>query len=166
MKNYRDSDYAVNKYASGIVYRFANQTVTVTLADYLRENPSKTEADFARLKALSDELYLEQDRQDNAQSRKIVSIHSLEERELCAASSPEETVIDEPDQAAEQKRRCGLAHRALQSLTPTQRRRYIQHIRDGLSTWEIAAMEGTNQKSVYESIQAAKKKIKKVLANG
>jgi len=25
MKNYRDSDYAVNKNAEGIVYRFANQ---------------------------------------------------------------------------------------------------------------------------------------------
>ena len=41
MKNYRDSDYAANKYASGIVYRFANKTVTVTVEDYLKENPGK-----------------------------------------------------------------------------------------------------------------------------
>lgn len=43
MKNDRDSDYAANKYARGIAYRFANETVEITLEDYLRENLDKTE---------------------------------------------------------------------------------------------------------------------------
>jgi hypothetical protein len=31
--------------------------VEVTLEDFLRDNPDKTEEDFAALKALSDEIY-------------------------------------------------------------------------------------------------------------
>ena len=52
MKNYRDSDYAANKNAKGIVCRFANQIIEITLEDYLRENPDKNEADFTELKSL------------------------------------------------------------------------------------------------------------------
>ena len=57
MKNYKNSDYALNKYSEGIVYQFTDSMVEVTLADYLRENPEKTEADFMELKALSDAIY-------------------------------------------------------------------------------------------------------------
>jgi hypothetical protein len=66
MKNYRDSDYAANKNAKGIVCRFANQIIEITLEDYLRENPDKNEADFTELKSLSDEIYLKQVRAENA----------------------------------------------------------------------------------------------------
>ncbi|SFG94105.1 hypothetical protein SAMN05660211_04457, partial [Enterocloster clostridioformis] len=79
MKNYTDSDYALNKYSEGIVYKFADGIVEVTLADYLRDNPGKTEEDFARLKALSDEIYHQQDRQAQRTCRLDVSIHGLEE---------------------------------------------------------------------------------------
>jgi len=54
MKHYTNSDYALNKYSEGIVYRFADSIVEITLADYLAENPSKTEGDFRELKELSD----------------------------------------------------------------------------------------------------------------
>ena len=70
MKNYQSTDYAVNKNADGIVYRFAYQTIEVTLDDYLRENPGKTAADFAELKALSDADYYETDRSDCRQTWK------------------------------------------------------------------------------------------------
>lgn len=166
MKNYRDSDYAVNKYASGIVYRFADTTVEVTLEDYLRENPDKGESDFAELKALSDEMYLEQVRSDTAQGNKAVQLHALEETEGLCTLTVEESVIDIPEQAAIREQRLLLAKQAMDKLTDIQRRRYIQYAVKRLSTWEIAAMEGANQKSVYESIQAAEKKIKKVLTNG
>ena len=39
MKNYKDSDYARNKFSEGIVYRFADRIVEITLKDYLAENP-------------------------------------------------------------------------------------------------------------------------------
>lgn len=78
MSKYQDSDYAVNKFSKGIVYRFSNETIEITLEAYLRDNPGKTKADFTALKALSDEIYYEQDRADSAQTRKDISIHGLE----------------------------------------------------------------------------------------
>ena len=62
MRNYKDSDYALNRYSQGIVYKFADGIVEVTREDYLRDNPDQTEDDFAQLKALSDEIYYLQDR--------------------------------------------------------------------------------------------------------
>ena len=53
MQNYRKSDYAINKNSPNIVYRFHNEIIEITLEDYLKENPDKTEHDFAELKALS-----------------------------------------------------------------------------------------------------------------
>lgn len=43
MKNYKDSDYALNRYSQGIVYKFSDGIVEITLEDYLRDNPDKTE---------------------------------------------------------------------------------------------------------------------------
>lgn len=60
MKNYKDSDYALNKFSEGIVYRFADRIVEITLDHYLAENPDKNEQDFWELKALSDEIYHQQ----------------------------------------------------------------------------------------------------------
>ena len=49
MRNYKDSDYALNRYSQGIVYKFSDGIVEITLEDYLRDNPNKTEEDFAEL---------------------------------------------------------------------------------------------------------------------
>lgn len=51
MRNYKDSDYALNRYSQGIVYKFADGIVEVTLEAFLRDNPDKTEEDFAELKS-------------------------------------------------------------------------------------------------------------------
>lgn len=79
MKNYKDSDYARNKFSDGIVYRFADRIVEITLKDYLAENPDKTVEDFMDLKALSDEIYHQQVINDNRTSRLDVSINGLED---------------------------------------------------------------------------------------
>ena len=79
MNNYRYSDYAVNKYSKAIVYRFADKVIEVTLEAYLAENPGKTVQDFEELKILSDEIYFEKDRSENAQTKKNLSIHGIEE---------------------------------------------------------------------------------------
>ena len=90
MQNYRKSDYAINKSSPNIVYRFHNEIIEITLEDYLKENPDKTEHDFAELKALSDQIYYEQDRAESAQTLKDVSIHGLEETEHCATRALDE----------------------------------------------------------------------------
>ncbi len=74
-------------------------------------------------------------------------------------------MIDAPERAAHVRQQWELARRALAALTDVQRRRYIQHKAEGLSTWEIAALECVNQKSVHESLRAAEKKIEKLLKN-
>lgn len=79
MKNYKDSDYALNKFSDGIVYRFADRIVEITLENYLAENPGKTAEDFLELKAPSDEIYHQQIIDENRTSRLAVSMNGLEE---------------------------------------------------------------------------------------
>ena len=166
MKNYQNSDYALNKYSKGIVYRFADGVAEVTLEDYLAENPGRTSGDFMELKRLSDEMYHGQDRAENAQTKKNISFDELETGAFRYAPSPEEMflgAIDEREEADNRQRKLNIANNALDRLTGVQRRRYMLHLVDGISAREIAQIEGTNHKSVLESIWAAEKKIKKFL---
>ena len=149
MKIYRDSDYAVNKYANRIVYRFANgQTVTVTLDECLRKNTGSTETDFAELKTLSDEMHLMQVRTDNAQGKKILSFNSLEGTLLCAVPSPGYDYIVAEETAEKHAEQFRLVNKALSKLTDIQRKRYIQHFVNGRSLRKIASSEGTHFTSV------------------
>ncbi|MCL2517313.1 MAG: RNA polymerase subunit sigma-24 [Oscillospiraceae bacterium] len=169
MKNYKDSDYALNKYSGGIVYRFADGIVEVTLADYLAENPGKTENDFRALKELSNNIYLMQAQDENAQTKKNTCFDELDETSLCCEPSPEDLFIDElnaQEESERYERNLKTARFLLDKLTEVQRRRYLMYHVDGLSTWEIAKAEGVNQKSIHECLEAADKKIKKVLASG
>ena len=106
MQNYRKSDYAINKNSPNIVYRFHNEIIEITLEDYLKENPDKTEHDFAELKALSDQIYYEQDRAESAQTRKDVSIHGLEETEHCATRALDEEWEERVVDIQNRKHRC------------------------------------------------------------
>lgn len=163
MKNYRDSDYAANKHASGIVYRFADEVVEVTLEDYLRENPDKSSSDFAKLKATSDAMYLNSDRAEYRQTWKNVPTKGFEDDKAFCVMSAETEVIDIPQHEVDEKHKRRLMKSALAKLTEAQRRRYIQNKVDGLSARKIATMEGVNHKSILESLQAAEKKINKFL---
>jgi DNA-directed RNA polymerase specialized sigma24 family protein len=159
MTNFRDSDYAANKYSDGIVYRFADETIVVTLADFLRENPQKTAADFAELKAESDKIYDEQARDENRQTYRNVPIQNVAESVFCRALLPEDNL------AAEERRdkQVLLANVALSQLTEVQRRRYIAYHAFGQTMREIADTEGADVKSIFQSVQSAEKKIKNFL---
>ena len=166
LRDYRKSDYAINKYSPNIVYRFHDEIIEVALEDYLKENPDKTEQDFAELKALSDEIYYEQDRAESAQTRKDVSIHGLEETEHCATRALdeewEERVVDIQNRK--------YAWKALEqlftvgALTEVQKRRFRLHVFQGLSTRQIGRMEGTSHQAVAKSINLAIAKLKKYFA--
>ena len=166
MKNYQESDYALNKFSAGIVYGFADSIVEYTLADYLVENPSKTEADFRELKKLSDEIYLEQVRAKNAQTKKNTPLEELSEVVLGRVPSPEELIIGKIDSGEESERhehRLAIARQALDRLTDTQRRRYLLHRADGMTMRKIADSEGVGHTKIQKSLDAAEKKIKKFL---
>ncbi len=163
MKNYKDSDYALNKYSRGIVYQFADGTREVTLEDFLKENPHKTAEDFEIIKALSDEIYYQQDRQEHRTNRRNVSLTGMEETELLSVPSVETEWIQQEEQekvwkAAEQLLKSG-------SLTEIQQRRFRQYYFQGLSTRQIARLEGVHQRAVWDSLMWAEKKLKKFFAN-
>ena len=149
MKNYKDSDYAINKYSKGIVYRFTDGNIEVTLNAYLDENPDKTEKDFYELKELSDLIYLEQDRKNNNTTRKDVPLY--------------ENLTVLPESVPEITPQLGIAVQALAKLTVIQRRRYLLYHVNGFSTHEIAKKEEVRQRSVMDSLEWADKKIKKYL---
>ena len=169
MKNYADSDYALNRYSEGIVYRFADGIAEVTLAGYLAENPGKTEADFLELKEISDAIYLEQAREWNARTKNDLHFDDLGESLPCKSPSPEEILVGEVEAREENERRrarLAIVGKALGKLTQTQRRRYLMHHAGSLTTREIGAIEGVSHVAAVYSLEAATKKIKKFLANG
>ena len=53
-RNYRQSDYAKNKYSSNIVYAGSDETIEITLEQFLKENHGMTEEDFLYWKNWSD----------------------------------------------------------------------------------------------------------------
>lgn len=158
-KNYMNSDYALNKFSAGIVYRFNGQIIEVTLEDYLAENPDKTEQDFLELKALSDEIYHQQVVDESRTSRLDVSFTGLEDSIVSADIPMDEQIVENHDQqlAAE-----ALTY-ALESgvLTEVQSRRFKLYTVDGLSTRQIAVKEGATQRAIMKSIHAAIEKIQK-----
>lgn len=79
-----------------------------------------------------------------------------EGEEYAAPDTPESIVVDKED-AAESSARYA---KALALLTDIQRERFLMYAA-GMSTHEIARLEGSNQKSVHESIEAARKKLLK-----
>ena len=159
MRKYQDSDYAVNKFSPNIVYHFADGIVEVTLQDYLRDNPGKTEQDFAELKALSDEIYYIQDRDDTRYGKRKNTLGGIEESERFAACSPDLELIENNDE----QNAIAAATQLLDSgdLTEIQRRRFILHFFQGLSYRQIADQENVHFTSVQESIEAANAKLKK-----
>lgn len=164
MRNYRKSDYAINKYSPNIVYRFHNEIVEVSLEDYLTENPDKTEQDFAELKALSDEIYHEQDRAENAHTPKdICSINGLEETVFCATRSLEDEWEERVTEAQDRLHARLALERLLAAggLTKVQKRRFRLHVFQGLSTRQIGKLEGTSHQVVAKSLALALKKLKK-----
>ena len=163
MKNYRESDYALNKYSKGIVYKFADGIVVVTLEDYLRENPDKTEADFQAIKRVSDEWYLDQVQLETAQGNKRVSLNGLEETEACATRALDDEYIE-----SEEKKRLMIAVDKLfreGRMTQKQQRRFIQHYIYGLSLRQIAAAEAVHFTSVEESLKSVSDKLRRFFEN-
>lgn len=163
MTNYTNSDYALNIYSKGIVYKFADEIVEYTLDDYLSEHPDKTETDFRALKEISDDIYLKQVQAENAQTKNNTSLDEAGETMLCCAPSAEELLISEitaQEESERHERLMELADRALDSLTDVQRRRYLLHKDEGLTMRQIAEIEGVLHSKIQKSINAAKKKIK------
>lgn len=163
MKNYWASDYALNRKSAGIVYRFADGVVEITLEDYIRENPDKTEEDFRKLKEISDELYADQERKQHTSTYLDIPLHCC--KGVCTPSAEEVWEQMLTRRELEKLRAC--LERFLQSslLTEIQRRRFSLYCIEAASTRQIAGAEGVSQCSVWECLHACQKKFKNFLRN-
>ena len=161
MKNYRDNHYALNKYSEGIVYKFVDGIVEITLEEYLCDNPDKTEADFEELKAMSDEIYYQQDRQEHRTNRLNISMDKIKDK-VAEATLPMDVELIRKE---EERKALEAAKKLLHSgkLTPIQQRRFLLYFFEGLTTRQIAKLEGVRQQTVWNSLMWAQKKIKKIL---
>lgn len=162
MKEYWKSDYALNKRSASIVYQFATGLVEITLEDYIRENPDKTEEDFLALKAISDEIYADQERALHTGTYRDVPLDGCRG---VSVPSAEKDVIHALTLVELEKIQVQLEYFLdTGPLTDVQRRRFRLYCIQGLSTRQIARAEGVVQKSVWKSLQYCQKKFRKFLA--
>ena len=165
MKNYKNSSYAANKYSKNIVYNSeVSGNTAITLEDFLKSDPTLTEADFEFWKNWSDQNYLEESRGDNKQSWKAVSLSNLEYI-LDSTQLPLEEMVE--DKTME-----GLVLQTLKQtvavllsdsvLTETMKVRFEMFYIQGMRVIEIAEAQGVDEKAVRKSLERIKVKLIKV----
>ena len=141
-KDYRKSDYGINKYSEGIVYRYADgHSITITFEMIAAGNPTFTQDDFDKIKAFSDDFYHREAKAECNQSYYVKS--SLDENinsDWLSTISLEVELFEKWDKHLYMAK----AYEAINSiLTPTQRKRLLLHI-NGLTTRQIAEIESIN----------------------
>jgi DNA-directed RNA polymerase specialized sigma24 family protein len=159
MNNYKESDYAKNRYSPNIVYQFFDGNVEITVTQYLHENPTRDEQDFWDLKALSDKEFHREAKQENTAAKNNVrfdTIYKSIESDFFCYPSPEEILAAREERNRERK----FIEELLSPLTELQRKRLILNIVDGLSHHAIARLEGVSQTAVSLSIAKAKRLIR------
>jgi len=159
VSDYRNSNYALNKFSEGIVYQFSGEIRVVTMEDYLKENTDKTEEDFWELKKLSDQIYHEELLKENIDRKRTISMTNLENVLADTSPSMEDRYIK-----TEEMRCVRVAVIKLFSegrLTSKQKERFIKHFFRRKSLREIAREEGVYFTSVNECIWRAVEKLKR-----
>jgi len=163
MKEYRKSDYAINKNRKGIVYKNADGSILeITFEKIAEGNPRFTREDFLKIKEFSDTLYLEQERGDNVYRKHVKGTYDdVEDSKWLATDSFDDKLLELLEERSVEK----VVHQYIdEKLTVIQRRRFLMYL-NGMSTVKIGEIEGCNQNAVWESLQAAKRKIRKILKN-
>lgn len=176
--DYRKSDYANNKCSSSIIYNSSvgrceiDAAQTDDPAAYKKKNDRNCNNEkrdnkssdcgnkrgFDFWKSWSDENYRETDRADTVarkHSRSLESVYT-ENSELLS-------LTDEYFKRDIHNETVELARRALSTLTPLQRRRYILYNAYDLTYREIAEREGVDAMAVYRSVEKAKNSVKKFI---
>ena len=154
----RNTDHARNKRdADAIVYQDAGgNTIRLTREDFASEE------EFLLWKAWSDADYHRTEKNDHLHANHTVSFEDLLDR-LSTLPSMDSKLGDTYDRQ-EQKRLHTEAMELLKScLSEIQFRRLWMHHVEGRTVREIAQKEGVGYQRVHKSIQAAEKKIFKIL---
>lgn len=161
-KNFNKSNYGINKNKKGIVYQYADgSSLEITLEKISESDPAFTQQDFDKLKEFSDELYHEEAKADYNYHHCVKgSYDNIEDSVWLETESLENEIFNKINEKELFDKVYDVIYN---KLTETQKRRMMLFAFKGLSTREIAVIEGTSQKSVWESINTAQNKIKKVL---
>jgi hypothetical protein len=158
---------SVNKKNENIKYSFANkERSSYSEADFLRDNPGKTAADYVEFKKLSDEDSHNQKLADYRSTYLNLNLDFCDRRGMCWSKSPEDILIDKinsDEYTRRRKRQIEVAKKALETLTETQYRRYVLHIAYEMTLRKIAELDGVGHSKVQKSINAAKIKIQRVV---
>ena len=179
--------YKLNKNNSDLVYNFADELITyrketdengnVQIVEYRKKDGRKGKKTTRRVvpshemsiedfdawkKQLTDDAH-EYFNKDKRETRENVSIENLLETDLVCDESVEEEYLRAEEERQALPKTMKEALGILDVLTPKQRSRYIQSKVYGKSVRDIAAEEGSDWTSVWESINAAEKRIEKEL---
>ena len=162
MKNYKNSSYAANKYSKNIVYNSeVSGTTSIALEDFLKSDPTLTEADFEFWKNWSDQDYLEESRGDNKQSWKAVSLSNLEyildSTQLSLEEMVEEKTME--DLVLQTLKQTVAVLLSDSVLTETMRVRFDLFYIQGMKAVEIAEAQGVDEKAVRKSLKLIKEKL-------
>lgn len=178
------NQYVANKYTEDIVYHYSNdevdryrkteQGVLLIHTDrrgkvtrrLLRESEFPL-SEFDRMKTISDEDYRERNTGDVREHRNTVSMTNLGETKMCSTvrSAEDEYIADyELDEEETDFRTIENAKAIMDAcLTETQKRRFFLYHYNNMSCRDIALVEGVGFTSVWETIVASERKIKKFL---
>lgn len=161
MAGYQKSDYALNKYGKGIVYRFADGTFELTEQAYIEWKTGKPvtpeeiqsgqyefwQEEFARFKALSDEEFLRQAQGDNREAKRCTSWESMTN----TFSDPEASLEEAYERKIEYIEKWTRIEQAMKNLSEKQRRRAKLYFIYGLKTREIASQERVSQNAIWKN---------------
>lgn len=163
-EKFYESNYALNRNKKAIIYKNNDGTILeITLEKIAAGNPNFTEEDFVKLKEFSDQVYLEEQRGDVTYYKHIKgSIDEYEDSSWLATESFENELLDKLEDDSLGK---AIHDYMKENLTEVQRRRFLMLL-NGLSTVQIAEIEGCNQNAVWKSIKLARRKLKKFLQKG
>ena len=159
-KNYNKSNYGLNKYSKGIVYKYADDTVTeIRFEDISASDPTFTEAAFKELKELSNEIYHDEAVSDHYYYNYVKATLNGEDVGNWIATTTLEDEFFEKITSLQIKKE--LRKILFTRLTENQRRRLLLNVLKGMTEREIAEMELVDRRAVHDSIEDARKKIKK-----
>ena len=97
---------------------------------------------------------------DDRTTRRNISIENLLETSHISEDALSDEALRTEEIAKAKKKKDGTEIYSM--LTPIQRERYWKYHVEGMSTHDISESEGSNQKSVWESISSAEQKVKKL----
>lgn len=158
MRNYKNSSYAANKYSKNIVYNSEVSGITaITLEDFLKSDPTLTEADFKFWKQWSDNDYEAESKDTNRITKNNLSVTNLDEALSSCNLSLEESYEKEfEDTLVKTCVRYALEKFFTDSkVTEVMRERFTLYYFKGMKYEHIAKKVGGTRQGVTKSIKAA-----------